>query len=84
MNNRPFSLEQLSAGMGTTSVELPADVVTMLKAEAKVHRKPIAAYLREWLEDQADGREATKRLKSLRTGKTQAIPAAQVYADLGI
>ena len=45
----------------------------------------------QWLEekadkaqDEADGKEALKRLKALRSGKEKAVPADEVYARLGI
>lgn len=66
------------------SIDLPAPVFDMLTAEAKRSRKSIAEYMAQWLEDQADGREAARRMKLLREGKTQAIPAEQVYSLLGI
>lgn len=75
---------KLSASASTRSIELPAELADQLQAEARRNRKSLVAYLQEQIEDQIDGREAAKRLKSLRSGKTKAIPAEQVYADLGI
>ena len=75
---------KLSASASTRSIELPAELADRLQAEARRNRKSLVAYLQEQIEDQIDGREAAKRLKSLRSGKTKAIPAEQVYADLGI
>ena len=75
---------KLSASASTRSIELPAELADQLQAEARRSRKSLVAYLQEQIEDQIDGREAAKRLKSLRSGKTKAIPAEQVYADLGI
>ena len=83
MKQTPFSLEQLS-GAGTVSVDLPADLASMLQKEAKVKRKPIATVVREWLEDQADGREAAKIWKRIQDGKEKLIPAEEVYKKLGI
>ena len=66
------------------TIELPAAVVAMLKLEAQYSKMSIAEYIRQWLEDQADGREAARRMKMLKNGTTKAIPAAEVYARLGI
>lgn len=78
----PFELAQVSGGL--ESIQLPAEVVKLLKAEARRSRKSVAATLTDWLEDQADGREAHRRMKALRSGKTRAIPAEEVYKRLGI
>lgn len=51
---------------------------------SRAQRKPVAELIREWLEDQADGREAERRWKALKSGKTEAIPADEVYKRLGI
>jgi hypothetical protein len=68
----------------TQTIELPSEVAAMLKNEARRSRKSVAEFLMQWLEDQADGREAAKRLKLIKQGKTKASPAAEVYAKLGI
>ena len=68
----------------TRSIELPSEVADMLQAEAKRSHKSVGEFIAQWLEDQADGRDAAKRWKSLESGKTKAIPAAEVYAKLGI
>ena len=83
MKSTAPSSDKLSAE-GTVSVELPADVVGMLKKEAKSHRRPIASVLREWLEDQIDAREAARRWKDIESGKTKTVPADEVYRRLGI
>ena len=83
MKSTAPSSDKLSAE-GTVSVELPADVVGMLKKEAKAHRRPIASVLREWLEDQIDAREAARRWKDIESGKTKTVPADEVYRRLGI
>lgn len=78
----PFELAQVSGGL--ESIQLPAEVVKLLKAEARRSRKSVAATLADWLEDQADGREARRRMKALRSGKTRGVPAEEVYKRLGI
>ena len=83
MKQTPLSIDQLAAA-GTVSVDLPEDVANMLQKEAKAHRKPIATYLREWLENQADAREAARRWKNIESGNTKPIPANEVYKRLGI
>ena len=83
MKQSPFSIDRLAAA-GTISLDLPEDVANMLQKEAKAHRKPVATYLREWLEDQADAREAARRWKDIQSGKTKTIPDEEVYKRLGI
>ena len=68
----------------TKTIELPEELVAMLQAEAKRSRKTIAQYVAQWLEDQQDGREAMRRWKLIKSGKTKVIPAEEVYARLGI
>ncbi len=68
----------------TVKIELPLEVAALLEKEAKRHRKPIARYVAEWLDDQRDGREATKRWKDIESGKTKLIPAEEVYKKLGL
>ncbi len=70
--------------MKTIAVELPEDVATLLQAEAKRSKKSLAEFVMQWLDDQADGREAQRRMSRIKSGKSKPIPAAQVYADLGI
>lgn len=72
------------ATANTQSIELPTEVAQQLQAEAKRSRKSVAEYLAQWLEDQADGREATKIMKRVKDGKETASPADEVYARLGI
>jgi len=66
------------------TIELPVEVADMLKSEAKRNRKSIAEFIMQWLEDQIDGREAAKRMKRVKEGKSKLIPAEEVYARLGI
>lgn len=83
MNTETFSLDKAGSA-GQVAINLPEDVASMLKKVARAHRKPVAELIREWLEDQADGREAERRWKTLKSGKTEAIPADEVYKRLGI
>ena len=82
--NASSSFELSHPSGGLEAIELPVEVVKQLKAEARRGRKSIAAILTEWLQDQADGREAHRRMQDLRLATTQAIPAAQVYKRLEI
>lgn len=82
MNASTFEIERLSKGQ--ESIELPAEIAAMLKAEARRSRKSIAAIIANWLQDQADAREADRRWKNLQSGKTKAVPAEEVYKRLGI
>lgn len=68
--------------METVTLTLPADVAGMLEKEARAHRKPVAKFIQEWLEDQADAREAQKRLKDIETGKTAAVPWSKARKEL--
>ena len=54
---------------------MPSSENPMNLSGSRAHRKPVAELIREWLEDQADGREAERRWKALKSGKTEAIPA---------
>ena len=82
MNTSTFELSQL--GRRSEAVELPAELVGMLKAEARAQRKSVAATIADWLQEQAANREAERRWKSLQSGKTKAVPAEDVYKRLGI
>ena len=55
--------------------DVPSSANPMNLSGSRAHRKPVAELIREWLEDQADGREAERRWKALKSGKTEAIPA---------
>lgn len=69
-----FSLDELANNaQETVNVKLPADVAAMLEKQAKALRKPVAVMMREWLEDRADVREAERRLKDIKAGKSKAI-----------
>jgi len=70
----------------TETIELPADVVVMLKAEARAHRKPIATYMKEWLVGQAELRAEEKALRAaikVNKGKP-SIAAEDLYRECGI
>lgn len=82
MESPSLELQQLNAS--TVSIELPSDVAQLLKDQARRNRKSIAAIIAEWLQDQADAREADRRWKSLQSGKTKAVTSDQVYQRLGI
>ena len=68
----------------TELIALPLKVANMLRAEAKKSRLSVAEFLMQWLEDQADGREAAAILKRIESGKEKTIPAEEVWARLGI
>lgn len=84
MNSRAFALDDLTSNVEEVNVKLPADVAAMLSKEAKVQRKPLGPFVREWLEDLADARVAMRRWRAIKAGKTKTIPAAEVYKRLGI
>lgn len=67
---------------GTATVELPAEVADLLQKEAKRHRKSIARYVAEWLEDQADARTADKAEKASKGKPT--IRAQDLYKECGL
>ena len=56
--------------------ELPAGRVAITRQVEKI--------LVQWLDDRDDGKEALKRLKNLKAGKTKASPSNEVYDRLGI
>ena len=82
MSSRQLSLSDLSESCVT--INLPPDVASLLEREAKVARRSVAAMLREWAQDHADGREAARRLKKIDSGKVKTVPAEDVYKRLGI
>jgi predicted DNA-binding protein len=69
---------------GLDNIALPHDVVKMLHREARLSRKSVTEAIRQWLQDQADGREAAKVLKRIQEGKEKLHPAKEVYARLGL
>ena len=71
---------------GTASLELPADLVSMLEKEARAHRKTIPAYMRQWLEERAEARASERALRAaqkINNGKP-SVAAADLYRDCGI
>ncbi len=82
MTNAAFSLADLDDA--SVTVALPADVVRMLTVDAKSSRKPMAAVLREFLQDRADAREGARIIRRIDAGKEKVTPAHQVYKELGI
>ena len=82
MKSPPYQPHPSTAS--TVSIELPSDVAKLLKDQARRNRKSIAETIADWLQDQADAREAERRWKSLQSGKTKAVPAEKVYERLGL
>jgi predicted DNA-binding protein len=80
MKTTACTLDQIA----TQTIELPAQVAVMLKSEAQRSKKSIAQYLAQWLEDQADGREAAKIMQRIKEGKEKVYPADDVWARHGI
>ena len=68
----------------TELIALPHEVANKLRVEAKKSRLSVAEFLMQWLEDQADGREAAEIMKRIESGKEKTIPAEEVWARLGI
>lgn len=61
----PIAIENTA----TETIELPVVVAAMLKLEVQYSKMPIAEYIRQWLEDQADGRKAARRMRLLKMVK---------------
>lgn len=70
--------------LATESIQLPSDLASRLKAEAERNRLSIPELLMQWVQDQADGREAVATMKRIKSGKEKVSPAADVWARLGI
>lgn len=68
----------------TQTIELPENIAAMLQAEARRSRKSVSNYIGQWLQDQADGREAARVLRRIEAGKEKLVPAEEVYAKLGL
>ena len=84
MNTSTIELSQLSRNNQT--VELPAEVMSMLKAEARAQRKSIAATIADWLQERAEDRAAEKALRAalqINKGKPN-IAAGELYRECGI
>jgi predicted DNA-binding protein len=80
MQNNAVALDSQS----TRTIELPAEVAALLQNEARRSRKSIAECIMQWLEDQADGREAARISKRIKAGKEKVYPAKEVWARHGI
>jgi hypothetical protein len=63
--------------------ELPPIVAKELGKSTNPARRA-AKILEEWAEDAAAARIAQRRLRDLQSGKSKAVPAAEVYKKLGI
>ena len=63
--------------------ELPPIVAKELGKSTNPARRA-AKILEQWAEDAADARTAQRRLRDLQSGKSKAVPAAEVYKKLGI
>jgi predicted DNA-binding protein len=74
----------IRGGAPLDSIALPHDLVVMLGKEAKARRKSVPELVRQWLEDQADGRRATEVLKRIQSGKEKTYPSEEVWARHGI
>lgn len=69
------------------SITLPESVVNELNQVAKElpdKKSRIIAKALELYFDELDGFIANKRLAELQSGKTKAIPAEEVWAELGL
>ena len=82
MSSHQFSLSDL--GESCVTITLPPDVASLIEREAKAARRSVAAMLREWAQDHADGREAARRLKKIESGKVKSVAAEDVYKRLGV
>lgn len=80
MKAHPLTADNLE--QACVAIELPLQVVTLLQKEAQKSGQSVAQFLMEHLEDQADAREANKRLKDLQSKKSKAVPWADVRTEL--
>lgn len=78
MTHAAFSIDHLS----TETIELPANVAGLLKAEAKARHKSLTSLLAEIIEDLADARAADKAEKASK-GKPN-IRAQDLYKECGL
>ncbi len=79
MSNASAGPASITLRMG----ELSPRVVKELSKSSDPSRRA-AQVLEQWAEDAADARIAQRRLRDLKTGKSKAIPAEEVYKKLGI
>jgi predicted DNA-binding protein len=77
------NLQTTSNGVTLKLGELPPIVAKELGKSTNPARRA-AKILEQWAEDAADARIAQRRLRDLQSGKTKAIPAAEIYKKLGI
>jgi len=64
--------------LDTESIQLPQAVADKLRAEAKKSHMSVPEFLMQWLEDQADAREAAAVMQRIEAGKEKALPWDQV------
>ena len=84
MNTSAFERSQLTRS--NQAVELPAEVMGMLKAEARAQRKSVAATIADWLQERAEDRAEEKALRAalkINRGKP-SIAAVDLYRECGI
>lgn len=77
------NVQTTSNGITLKLGELPPIVAKELGKSTNPARRA-AKILEQWAEDAADARIAQRRLRDLRSGKSKAVPAAEVYKKLGI
>jgi predicted DNA-binding protein len=68
--------------MKTIAIELPEEVATLLQAEVKRSKKSMAEYVMQWLEDQADIREANAMMERIKSGKEKTTPWSEARKRL--
>ena len=84
MSNQRIQATDPATPPGTVAFYLPEQVAAMLDEEAKTQHKTIPETITQWLEDQADGREAAMVMDRIASGQEEAAPAAEVWARLGV
>lgn len=77
------NVQTTSNGITLKLGELPPIVAKELGKSTNPARRA-AKILEQWAEDAADARIAQRRLRDLQSGKSKAVPAAEVYKNLGI
>lgn len=77
------NVQTTSNGITLKLGELPPIVAKELGKSTNPARRA-AKILEQWAEDTADARIAQRRLRELQSGKSKAVPAAEVYKKLGI
>lgn len=84
MSTQRIRATDLTTPAGMVAFYLPEQVAAMLDEEAKTQHKTIPETIAQWLEDQADGREAAMVMARIANGQEKATPAAVVWARLGV